>query len=164
VPGYFADGDFVAVSDAGAVLAGGGVTVDDDLAGAAELVPLAGVVPFVAAPFLVPWSPASNGFAPPAGGSAGTTPDPEVATGVNLPLLSLDIAAPVMPAKATQTTATPIVIRVKTSPARVPKALCPPVAPNAPANPPPRPRCRSTMKIKKMLAIANRIEKISVQI
>ena len=36
--------------------------------------------------------------------------------------------------------ATPIVIRVNRSPALVPKALCPPKPPKAPASPPPRPR------------------------
>ena len=76
------------------------------------------------------------------------------------PALALFVMAkPVTAASATQMTATTIVIFVKTSPAFVPKALCPPVAPNAPARPPPRPRCRRTMKIKKTLAKANRIEK-----
>jgi hypothetical protein len=42
-----------------------------------------------------------------------------------------------------------IVIRVNTSPAFAPNALEPPMPPSAPANPPPRPRCTSTNKIKK---------------
>jgi hypothetical protein len=48
-----------------------------------------------------------------------------------------------------QKAATPIVIRVNRSPAFAPNALCPPMPPRAPANPPPRPRCSSTMRIRK---------------
>ena len=44
--------------------------------------------------------------------------------------------------------AVPIVIFVNMSPAFVPKALCPPAPPNAPAKPPPRPRWTNTNKIK----------------
>ena len=48
-----------------------------------------------------------------------------------------------------QKAATPTVIRVNMSPALVPKALCPPMPPRAPARPPPRPRCTSTSRIRK---------------
>jgi hypothetical protein len=51
---------------------------------------------------------------------------------------------------AIQIDAVMIVIRVKTSPAFAPNALDPPMPPNAPANPPPRPRCTSTRRIKKI--------------
>lgn len=47
-----------------------------------------------------------------------------------------------------QTAATPIVTLVKTSPALVPNALCPPMPPNAPASPPPRPRWIKTSRIR----------------
>src|SRR3954464_8131980 len=43
-----------------------------------------------------------------------------------------------------------IVIRVKISPAFAPNALEPPMPPRAPAKPPPRPRCTSTSKIRKI--------------
>jgi hypothetical protein len=43
-----------------------------------------------------------------------------------------------------------IVMRVNTSPALAPNALEPPIPPSAPASPPPRPRCTSTNKIKKI--------------
>jgi hypothetical protein len=43
-----------------------------------------------------------------------------------------------------QKEATPTVILVNRSPALVPNALCPPMPPNAPAKPPPLPRCSMT--------------------
>jgi hypothetical protein len=48
-----------------------------------------------------------------------------------------------------QKAATPMVIRVNRSPAFAPNALWPPMPPSAPANPPPRPRWSSTIRIKK---------------
>lgn len=42
------------------------------------------------------------------------------------------------------------VIRVNTSPAFAPNALEPPMPPSAPAKPPPRPRCTSTRRIRKI--------------
>src|SRR5215831_5814828 len=47
-----------------------------------------------------------------------------------------------------QPIATPMVIRVKTSPALVPKALEPPTPPKAPARPPPLPRWIRITQIK----------------
>src|SRR3972149_5366206 len=49
-----------------------------------------------------------------------------------------------------QTAATPMVIRVKRSPALVPKALWPPMPPKAPARPPPLPRWMSTSRTRKI--------------
>ena len=43
-----------------------------------------------------------------------------------------------------------IVMRVNMSPAFAPNALEPPMPPRAPAKPPPRPRCTSTSRIKKI--------------
>ena len=51
-----------------------------------------------------------------------------------------DIKGTRVQARSTQITKITTVIRVKTSPARVPKALLPPMPPSAPAIPPPRPR------------------------
>jgi hypothetical protein len=48
-----------------------------------------------------------------------------------------------------QKAATPMVIRVNKSPAFEPKALCPPMPPSAPANPPPLPRWMRIKTIKK---------------
>jgi hypothetical protein len=52
-----------------------------------------------------------------------------------------------------QIEAVTIVMRVKISPAFAPNALEPPMPPSAPAKPPPRPRCTSTRRTRK---IANR--------
>lgn len=51
---------------------------------------------------------------------------------------------------AIQIDAVMTVMRVKMSPAFAPNALEPPMPPSAPARPPPRPRCTSTSKIKKI--------------
>jgi hypothetical protein len=55
-----------------------------------------------------------------------------------------------------QKAATPIVIRVKRSPAFAPNALWPPMPPSAPAKPPPRPRCSSTMRIRKQAVMTRK--------
>ncbi len=49
-----------------------------------------------------------------------------------------------------QIDAVTIVMRVNMSPAFAPNALDPPIPPRAPAKPPPRPRCTSTSRIKKI--------------
>jgi hypothetical protein len=56
-----------------------------------------------------------------------------------------------------QKVATPMVIRVNKSPALVPKALCPPMPPKAPAKPPPLPRWISIKTIKKIPVKIRRI-------
>lgn len=58
--------------------------------------------------------------------------------------------------KKIQIEAVTIVIRVKMSPAFAPNALEPPMPPRAPAKPPPRPRCTSTSRIRKIARNDNR--------
>jgi hypothetical protein len=57
---------------------------------------------------------------------------------------------------AIQIEAVMIVMRVKISPAFAPNALDPPMPPRAPASPPPRPRCTSTSRIRKIAKNDNR--------
>ena len=58
-----------------------------------------------------------------------------------------------------QTAATTMVIFVNRSPALVPKALCPPMPPKAPARPPPRPCWINTNRIKNSDNSTSRIAK-----
>jgi hypothetical protein len=101
---------------------------------------------------------AEFGFAGPAGAPSGRSPEvgsDEPDAGMAVPSASPLFSAQNKAIKQTaiQMDAVMIVIRVNTSPAFAPNALEPPMPPSAPANPPPRPRCTSTSKIKK---IANR--------
>ena len=67
------------------------------------------------------------------------------------------ITNPLIPASSTQMTATTTVMRVNTSPALVPKALCPPAPPSAPASPPPRPRCSRMIRMRNSPSTNSRI-------
>ena len=89
-------------------------------------------------------------------GTASVVPRPSMDSGAAAPRLVLnnDCCVPStlierMQSKI-QNVATPIVILVNRSPALVPKALCPPMPPSAPASPPPRPRWMRTSRIRKM--------------
>jgi len=97
------------------------------------------VVPGVVAPGVVPvvGAPGVNGAL--AGGAF-----PNVWRGP----LSLPISLIANMQKKIQTNAVMIVTRVNTSPAFVPKALCPPMPPKAPAKPPPLPCWIKTKAIK----------------
>src|SRR5262245_63820530 len=70
---------------------------------------------------------------------------------------------PVTQASVTQTITVSTVTTVKTSLALAPSALCPETPPNAPARPPPRPRCNRMTNIRNRLtSISNVNRKYSI--
>ena len=120
--------------------------LSDDSVASAEIEPISGTEPVSGS------SPESGSNAP------GSVPELEPSSGVPSPRPGVPPAPSGLPwwfstviartHSTIQNPATPIVNLVNKSPALVPKALCPPIPPKAPAKPPPRPRCTRTSKIR----------------
>ena len=122
----------------GPVVVAGAVVPDGDVVAPSPLAP----------PVPVPFLRSSTGLTSAAGKPVART------DGV---AFALRITKPQTPAVVAQRMATTMVMRVKVSPALAPKALCPPEPPNAPARPPPRPRCRRISTIMKKLSSRIRV-------
>ena len=160
---YF-DGDVGGGGDAGAFelelsgagLAGGavvegfsGVAVEDFPGVAEPAVPLVAVPPVFAPVAVVAVSDVPGTIGP----AAVVLPAPGAPA---KPVAGVESILTAVMHNNIQKAATPIVIRVNRSPAFAPNALCPPMPPRAPANPPPRPRCSSTMRIRKQAVRTSR--------
>lgn len=156
--GGAAGGDDVVPDVAGEAGAAGGV--DFELSGLLPLVPCGAVAGF-SAEVLVPDVPVPVFAALPVLAVPGTAgpvavvlvPAPEVSDPAK-PFPGVDSTLTAKMQSRIQNAATPMVMRVNKSPALAPKALWPPMPPNAPAKPPPRPRCSKTIMIKNA-AVAN---------